>query len=50
MLFLENRSLMGLGLGYVDLHILASAFLTHVPLWTLDRRLKQEAKKLGVAY
>jgi hypothetical protein len=47
--FLENYRLMGKGLGYVDLHLLASAKLTGVRLWTLDQKLNQVAGKLGLA-
>ena len=37
--FIEGRNLMGRGIGYVDAHLLASAVLTQVQLWTRDRRL-----------
>jgi hypothetical protein len=47
--FIENYGLMGKGLGYIDMHLLAAARLTGVPLWTLDKRLNEVAKKLGVA-
>jgi len=47
--FLENYRLMGKGLGYVDLHLLASAKLTGVWLWTLDQKPNQVARKLGLA-
>jgi len=50
MQFIENYSLMGKGLGYIDMHLLASAILSRVPLWTLDRKLKQVSLKLGLAY
>jgi len=30
---------MGRGLGYIDMHLLASAKLSGIPLWTLDRSL-----------
>jgi hypothetical protein len=33
---------MGKGLGYIDMHLLASAVLTKVPLWTLDKKLNEE--------
>jgi predicted nucleic acid-binding protein len=49
--FLEHRRLFGRGLGYIDLHLLAAASLhsdTH--LWTRDRKLKQVAVELDVAY
>ena len=32
--FIERNHLMGKGLGYVDIHLTASALLTDVPLWT----------------
>ena len=50
MRFIENYSLMGKGLGYIDMHLLASAILSRVPLWTLDKKLKQVSLKLGLAY
>ena len=48
--FIENYRLMGKGLGYMDMHLLSSAILTKVPLWTLDKRLTQISIKLGLAY
>ena len=50
MRFIETNRLMGKGLGYVDIHLLASAVLTSVPLWTLDKRLSKSAAILGVTY
>jgi len=50
MQFIENYSLMGKGLGYIDMHLLSSAILTKVPLWTLDKKLNQISLKLGLAY
>jgi predicted nucleic acid-binding protein len=49
MQFIENYSLMGKGLGYIDMHLLASAILTKVPLWTLDKKLNEIAVKLELA-
>jgi len=46
---IERHRLMGRGLGYVDMHLLASALLSDVSLWTLDNRLRQVAGDLGVA-
>jgi len=43
MQFIENYRLMGKGLGYIDMHLLASARLTQVPLWTLDQKLLEVA-------
>ena len=49
MQFIEPHGLMGKGLGYVDMHLLASARLTGVAIWTLDKRLHEVALKLGLA-
>jgi hypothetical protein len=46
---IEQRRLMGRGLGWVDVHLLASCLLAGVRLWSLDRRLAQAAETLGVA-
>ena len=48
--FIENNTLMGRGLGYVDIHLLASAIIGNVVLWTFDQRLNEAAIELGVAY
>lgn len=50
MQFIENRSLMGKGLGYIDMHLLASAILSGVSLWTLDKKLKHVSVELGLLY
>jgi hypothetical protein len=36
------------GLGWIDMHLLASARLSHCRLWTLDRKLAEAASELGV--
>lgn len=48
--FIENNKLMGKGLGYIDFHLAASAFLTGVSMWTLDKKLQKVLKELGIAY
>jgi predicted nucleic acid-binding protein len=48
--FIERNRLMGSGIGFVDVHLLASAKLTGIPLWTADKRLKSVAAKLNLAY
>lgn len=50
MQFIETNSLIGKGLGYIDMHLLASAILTHVHLWTLDKKLNEVSSLLGVSY
>jgi predicted nucleic acid-binding protein len=49
--FLDARRLMGRGLGYVDIHLLASIVLDGTStLWTRDKRLEAVAIGEGVAY
>ena len=45
--FIERRNLMGRGIGYLDVHLLASAALTKARLWTRDRRLHVVASMLS---
>jgi hypothetical protein len=45
--FVEDKNLMGKGLGYIDVHLCASAMLTGVPMWTYDKKLDEENKKGG---
>src|SRR4030066_261814 len=45
--FIENNQLMGKGLGYIDVHLIASAVLTSVLLWTLDKTLNKITEKIG---
>jgi predicted nucleic acid-binding protein len=44
----EKRRLMGTGLGWVDIHLLGSALLAVIPLWTLDRQLADAARNVGI--
>jgi predicted nucleic acid-binding protein len=49
--FIERRALMGRGIGYIDVHLLASIALSgDARLWTRDRRLAAVATELGVAF
>jgi predicted nucleic acid-binding protein len=48
--FIEKNRLMGQGLGYVDVQLIASAVLTGVSLWTLDKKLAQAADSLHISY
>ena len=47
--FVDVRRLMGKGLGWVDVHLLAAAVVSRERLWTKDRRLSDAAARLGVA-
>lgn len=47
--FIEGAKLFGLGVGYVDAHLLASVRITSgASLWTRDKRLRAAAVKLAV--
>ena len=54
MTFVEKAKLFGLGLSYIDVHLLAaaqaSADLEPVRLWTRDTRLLKQAARFGLAY
>ncbi len=51
MQFIERHRLYGKGIGYVDVHLLASVALTGgAQLWTRDQRLRQVAAAMGFAY
>jgi predicted nucleic acid-binding protein len=47
---IEGQSLWGLGIGYVDAHLLAATRLTPgATIWTRDARLAAAAETLGVS-
>jgi hypothetical protein len=49
--FLERRALMGRGIGFIDVHLLASvALAAPARLWTRDRRLATVAAELNLAH
>jgi predicted nucleic acid-binding protein len=48
--FLFDRKLMGSGLSFVDIHLLASANRDNCPLWTRDKRLSAKADELDCLY
>jgi predicted nucleic acid-binding protein len=48
--FIDRHALMGRGIGYVDVHLLASARLADAKLWTRDKRLLAVATELGLGY
>ncbi len=45
--FLEEKRFYGYGLGWIDLHLLASVSLNRATLWTMDRALTRAAVQLG---
>jgi len=49
MVLINQSKLYGLGIGYIDTHLLASTRLTPGSfLWTLDKRLRAVANQLGL--
>ncbi len=49
--FIELRGLHGKGIGWVDVHLLASTALSDgARLWTRDKRLHDAAEALGCAH
>jgi hypothetical protein len=46
--FTDENKLMGIGTGFVDVHILASAKLAGTLLWTADKKLNSAAIKLSL--
>jgi predicted nucleic acid-binding protein len=47
---IDNHRLFGLGIGYVDAHLLAATLLTTgAKLWTRDKRLAAVAAQRGLA-
>jgi len=47
---IESRQLSGRGLGWIDVHLLASTLLQRTTLWTLDKRLAEQARRLGISF
>lgn len=48
--FVRDRRLHGRGIGWIDAHLLASALVGHLRLWTADPALARLAKEFGIAY
>ncbi len=49
--FISNQGLYGLGIGYVDAHLLVAVLLTPgATLWTRDKRLTHVAEQLKIAF
>jgi len=48
--FVRDRHLHGRGIGWIDAHLLASALIAGLRLWTADAALATVATELDVAY
>ncbi|MBT8461778.1 MAG: PIN domain-containing protein [Gemmatimonadetes bacterium] len=47
---IDRRELDGSGIGWVDAHLLASAMLGRIGIWTLDRTLDRITRRLGIRF
>lgn len=48
--FVRERRLHGRGIGWMDAHLLGSALVSQVRLWTADERLAAIAGEIGARY
>jgi predicted nucleic acid-binding protein len=48
--FVERNQLHGIGIGFVDVHLLAAAKLAGMPFWTNDKKLRHAASGLDLSY
>lgn len=48
--FVRDRKLNARGIGWIDAHLLASALVGRLRLWTADASLATVATELGIAY
>jgi predicted nucleic acid-binding protein len=46
---IEIHGLFGMGIGYIDCHLLTSAALANARLWTADKRLAAAALKVNLS-
>jgi predicted nucleic acid-binding protein len=49
-LFLDQHRLFGIGLSFIDIHLLASTLISHCQIYTRDKILLASALKLRIAY
>jgi predicted nucleic acid-binding protein len=48
--FVRERRLHGRGVGWIDVHLLASAVVESLQFWTADKSCASLAEELGVSY
>jgi len=46
--FIETHQLFSKGLGWIDMHLLVSARIMQLPLWSLDSRLAAAAREFNL--
>lgn len=47
---IEHRKLMGRGLGYIEMHLIASAILSGIRIWSRDHQLAKAAAALKLHF
>ena len=47
--FIEENHLYGMGIGWIDVHLVASAMLSKASMLTLDKPFKKVAKRLNLS-
>jgi predicted nucleic acid-binding protein len=47
---IASKKLMGKGLSYIDLNLIASALIVGTPIWTIDQKFNQIIGSLGIKY
>lgn len=51
LLFIERNALMGQGIGFIDVHLLASTAIADMGIiWTCDKQFQKIAIKLKLAF
>jgi hypothetical protein len=48
--FIDRNKLMGKGIGFIDVMLLASSRLAVLPIWTNDVKLKEAAQGFNISY
>jgi predicted nucleic acid-binding protein len=49
--YIDRQKLFGLGIGFIDAHLLAAVNLTQgASLWTLDKQLHKASAQLGLSW
>jgi predicted nucleic acid-binding protein len=48
--FMERNRLYGTGMGWIDAHLIASALLTNLSVFTYDKAIGEAAARLGIEY
>jgi hypothetical protein len=48
LILVEQKKLYGIGLGFIDVHLLASALISGLKIWTGDKALNNAAVNLSI--